>query len=203
MSEHSYSFGEVVLRPPAGSRLDQLCLELRNEFPKLVMQRKSDHWYWKALARVLWVLTFGKQDKFLSNFTTVIGMVCAWGENRWKEIQERPPGWDDGLWSTLMHERRHLRRFKQLGVFVCALLYLLVFLPMGLAWGRAWFEREGYIETLRCWYVLNPSWACSAEARDWWVKAFTGPNYAWAWPFRKQVQRWFDTELERLRGTAR
>lgn len=198
----TYSFGDLMLRPPRGSRLDQLCLELREEFPALVMQRKREHWYWRWIAVFLKILTFGKQDRFLTHYTTVVGMKCAWGDNRWDQIQAAAPGWDDDIWSTLMHERKHLRRFKRYGVILCALLYLLVFFPVGLAWGRAWFEREGYLETLRCWYVLNPAWACSNEAREWWVGQFTGASYGWAWPFKKQVRRWYDTELARLKGAT-
>lgn len=196
----SYQFGEVVLSPSPGSRLSSLCVELEAEFPRLRMQRKIDHWYWRWIAVFLKVVTFGKQTEFLSKFTTVVGLTVALGEVKWQEIQNRVSGWEDSLWATLMHERRHMRRFRQLGVTLCALLYLLVFFPVGLAWGRAWFEREGYTETLRCWYALDPEWACSAEAREWWIAQFTGPSYGWAWPFRKQVQRWFDTELVRLKG---
>lgn len=198
----SYSFGDLVLKPPPDSRLDKLCLELREEFPELVMERKADKWYWRWLAALLKVITFGKMKDFLSKYTTVIGMTCAWSEGKWSQIQERKQGWDDQVWSTLRHERMHLRRFKRHGVFLCALLYLFVFFPVGLAWGRAWFEREGYIETLRAWFELDPSWAGSPEARDWWAGQFVGASYGWAWPFKRQVLRWYDTELENLRRTS-
>lgn len=187
----AYSFGDLTLHAPKGSRLDVLLSELKEEFPALVMQRKKDHWFW-----------FWSPD----HFTVVVGMagwsVCAFGEAVWLDIQELVPGWDDRLWTTLCHERRHLRRFKRLGLLLVGLLYALVFFPVGLAWGRAWLEREGYLETLRCWYALDPARARTSAARDWWVQRFTGPSYGWMWPFKGQVRRWYDEEMERLEKPA-
>lgn len=194
----TYFFGELTLHPPEGSRLDLLCSEMRCEFPRLTMQRKSDHWYWRWVAAFLRVITLGKQGAFLTRFTTTVGMHLAFGSNELEDVTKMPVGWDARLWATLLHERRHLRRFKRLGVLLVTLIYVFGPLPVGLAWGRAWFEREGYLETLRAWFVTNPAWAKSAEAREWWVKQFIGPNYLWAWPFRRHVEGWFDAELIRL-----
>jgi hypothetical protein len=101
-----------------------------------------------------------------------------------------------------MHEREHLRQFRRYGVFLFVLLYIMVFLPVGLAYFRARFERAGYIQTLRCWWALNRTWARSSEAKKWWVGQFTGANYGWAWPFKGQVTAWYDRELYRLEATV-
>jgi len=131
----------LTLHPPEGSRLDLLYSEMRCEFPRLTMQRKSDHWYWRWVAAFLRVITLGKQGAFLTRFTTTVGMHLAFGSNELEDV---------------------------------------------------------YLETLRAWFVTNPAWAKSAEAREWWVKQFIGPNYLWAWPFRRHVEGWFDAELIRL-----
>jgi hypothetical protein len=193
-----YQFGDCRLKVIGGSRLEVLCSKLKQEFPKLVMYRKSSKWYWRVVAIFLKVVTLGKQSGFLKKFTTTSKNLVAWGDDSWQKISDGKPGWDDDIWSTLMHEREHLLTFKKYGVLISALLYVLVFLPMLLAWGRAWFERPGYTATLRCWFILDREWACSAKARDWWIGQFTGPNYGWMWPFRKQVGKWYDQELQRL-----
>lgn len=200
----NHTFGEVTLCCTPDGRLDLLCHELHGEFPRLVMQHKRAHWYWRLLHWIVLIVSFGGNRKFNDRYTTTTGMLIGWSDKCWEKIgamAERPvPSWEDRIWTTLQHEREHLRQFDDYGLFAMLILYIFVFLPIGLAYFRARFERAGYLRTLRCWYVLNQLWAESEEARKWWIGQFTGGAYFWMWPFKTQVGKWYDDELKRLQG---
>ena len=103
----------------------------------------------------------------------------------------------------LRHERVHLRQRRRYGAFVMTFLYLIPFLPLGLAYGRARIEWEAYEETLRATAELLGSEAArSPSLRTHIVRRFTGPEYGWMWPFERAVQRWYDQVLESLPGVA-
>jgi hypothetical protein len=165
-------------------------VKLREEFPTLRLSRR-DRWCWFWCPR---------------SFTITLGLVglfiCGLSPAHWEQIDNKAPGWDDDLWEVLSHELKHLRRWRQLGFLLFVLLYGLIFFPVGLAWGRTWIEREGYLESLRCRFKRSRTDAESAAYREWWVSRFTGGSYGWAWPFKGQVQRWYDTELRRLQQGA-
>jgi hypothetical protein len=197
-----HTFGEFTLTVSADSRSDRLLSQLRREFPTLIFGTK-DHWYWKLIHYFLLIVSFGGQKEFLSGYTTTIGMLIAFSGKVHKMIKEGKPGgpWEDRLWALLQHEREHLLDFKRFGVFLMFVLYVFAFFPVGLAWGRAWIERKGFIASLRAKYVCDRHWAEHSSYRDWWISRFTGSSYIWQWPFKKQVARWFDTELTALRET--
>jgi hypothetical protein len=82
-----------------------------------------------------------------------------------------------------------------------ALLYVMLPLPMGLAYFRARFEMEAYAESIRAaaevWGADHPR---SDAYRRHVVDQFTGPSYGWMWPFRAGVERWYDRVLATLDG---
>jgi hypothetical protein len=78
-------------------------------------------------------------------------------------------------------------------------LYLLPFFPLGLAYGRARIEWEAYTETQRATAELLGRDALHSRAlRERIVGRFTGPDYGWMWPFRKQVERWYDAAVAQI-----
>ncbi len=196
-----HRFGKFRLTVSVDSRLDSLLKQLRREFPTLVFGSK-DRWYWKLIHYFLLIISFGKQNQFLNSYTTTIGMLIAFSAKVTKLIAEGEPGgpWEDRVWALLCHEREHLLDFKRLGVFLMFVLYIFVFFPIGLAWGRTWIERKGYIASLRAKYICDQVWAEDTRYRDWWISMFTGSAYIWQWPFKKQVAKWFDIELDDLRA---
>jgi len=193
-------FGKYRIAASANSRLDRYLLELKRDFPSLVFETK-DRWYWKLIYYFLLIVSFGKQNEFLSAYTTTIGMLIAFSAKVHTSIVEGKPGgdWEDRLWALLRHEGKHLEDFKRFGVFLMFVIYIFIFFPVGLAWGRAWIERKGYIESLRAKFVCDQHWAEDPRYRVWWIERFTGSSYIWQWPFKKQVAKWFDTELQALR----
>lgn len=209
-SKINHVFGEVVLSCTPGGRLDLLCTSLHREFPDLRMQNKRLHWYWRAVHWLLLIVTFGGNRTFNDAYTTTIGHLIGWSDSQMRRIVSLADGTltdaaghsdvEDRIWSTLQHEREHLRQFDRYGVVGMGSLYIFVFFPLGLAYFRARFERAGYLRTLRCWYVLDSRRAEHPESRAWWIGQFTTGAYGWAWPFKTQVGRWFDDELKRLQA---
>ncbi len=169
-----------------------LLRDIEVEFPGFRLIRKDRAPSQRALDLVLKIVTFGAQRHYLSAYQTTIGKtvyVCC--------------DWDDlpaaQRYITMRHERAHLRQFRRYTLPFMALLYIFLPLPIGLAWFRAAFEKEGYAETIRAaaevhglQYVTRPSF------RDYVVSQFTGGAYGWMWPFRGSVERWYDRVVATL-----
>jgi hypothetical protein len=105
---------------------------------------------------------------------------------------------------TLRHELIHLRQFRRYTLFGMAFLYLLVPLPLGLAWFRARFEWEAYRESIRAAAELHGRAHVEAPAfRERILGQFTSGAYGWMWPFRGQLERWYDAALRGLDQNSR
>ena len=171
--------------------------ELRDEFPRFRIIRKADDPLSKAIDRALRVLTLGGQSRYLSHYHTVLGdrlyVPSAWDET---------PSLHKVV--TLRHERVHLRQRRRYTFLGMAALYLLLPFPIGFAYGRARLEWEAYRETLAATgELLGEEALVSAALREHVVGQFLGPAYAWMWPFRGQVERWYDEALAELLPSER
>jgi hypothetical protein len=82
-----------------------------------------------------------------------------------------------------------------------ALAYLLLPLPMGLAWCRMRLEREAYEETVRVHHALGGR-AATDRLRDHILRQFTGPSYGWMWPFPRTMARWYDELVDSLETSS-
>jgi hypothetical protein len=177
-------------------RYAALLKEIADEFPGFRLIRKDRAPTQRAIDLVLKLCTLGGQRHYLTGYQTTIGRtvyVCC--------------DWDDlpaaQRYITMRHERAHLRQFRRYTLPLMALLYVLLPLPVGLAWFRARFEKEGYAETIRAAaevhgldHVTRPAF------RDYIVSQFTGGAYGWMWPFRRSIERWFDSVVSRLYSEA-
>jgi hypothetical protein len=177
------------------SRYQALLEEIATEFPGFRVVRKSEDWLQRAIHHTLRLVTFGAQDSYLTHFTTTIGRLVYVADD-WDR-------WDaDRRYVIMRHERVHLRQFARYGLVGMSLLYLLVPLPAGLAWFRARFEKEGYAETIR---AAAEVWGIDAVKdpahREHVVRQFTSGNYGWMWPFRRQVERWYDGVVSSLESS--
>jgi len=169
---------------------------IRSEFPTFRIVPKHGHWPSRAIDLALKAVTFGGQRSYLTRYHTVIG-DCLYVPPTWEAMS------DVDKVILLRHERVHLRQRRRYGAFVMTFLYLIPFLPLGLAYGRARIEWEAYEETLRATAELLGSEAArSPSLRTHIVRRFTGPEYGWMWPFERAVQRWYDQVLESLPGVA-
>lgn len=152
-----------------------------------IVNKRSYRKLWKAIDIILRIITFGKANRFLKDFTTTIGNIIAFQEN-WDESKA---GAVDYI--TLRHELKHVDQYKRLGfgnvwlgLVFFGIAYLFLPLPTCFAWFRYKFEREAYRESFRAARELGLKVKLTA-----YVDALTGPDYFWTWILRKQVSRWF------------
>lgn len=165
---------------------------LEREVPGFRIVRKDHAPSQRLIDGALRVVTFGAQRHYLDGYQTTIGRTLF-----------VTPDWDampaDRRYVTLRHEAVHLRQFQRYGLVGMAVLYLLVPLPLGLAWFRARFEKEGYAETVRATAeVYGLDAARSPELRAHVIAQFTSGAYGWMWPFRAGLERWYDGVLAEL-----
>jgi len=174
------------------TRYDALVAALRAEFPRFRIVRKDHSPLHKMIHYALCGLTLGRMTSYLDAFQTTIGRTVY-----------VTPDWDDWdsdrRYVTLRHEVVHLRQFRTFGVPGMAVLYVLLPVPMGLAWCRAYFEKAAYAESIRAAAeVWGPAYPRTTEYRRHVIAQFTGASYGWMWPFRHALERWYDEVLASL-----
>ena len=177
---------------PHVTRSETYFAELRREFPGLRLVPKKDVWHQRWAGALLRIATLGRMSSYMSHYTTVLLRTIY-----------VPTGWetksDDEKYITLRHEAVHLRQFRRYTLPGMALLYVLLPLPLGLAWFRARFEREAYEESIRaCAEVWGADAPAQARYRANVIRQFVGPAYGWMWPFRRALERWYDGVLASL-----
>lgn len=162
---------------------------LRYEFPDLTIWNKKPWWLRLAFS-FPWIKNLRWETA-----TQTIGMN-VYLSSKWKEFSSKQK------MSTLRHERRHLMQFDLYGTILMSLLYLLVFFPIGLAYYRAKFEREGYAESLRAKVeYYGATLGTKRDGLDTYIENFCGPRYLYMLPFRKTIIRWFNEDWKKATGT--
>lgn len=167
-------------------RLAVLMDELASEFPGFRIIQKSQSRLHRAIHRFLVVVTFGKSRDYLEGFHTTIGKR-VYVTSDWASMSR------DRQWMLLRHERVHMRQFRRFTLPGMALLYVLLPLPVGLAYFRARFEKAAYAESIRASAEVHGlEHVQDAAYRADLIGNFTGPDYGWMWPFRRSLERWYD-----------
>ena len=177
-------------------RYQELVAEIQREFPRMRIVRKSESGLHRLIDRVLRVVTFGQMTSYLDGYVTTIRNTIYVTDD-----------WDDrgalDRYCTLRHEAVHLRQFRRYTLPGMAVLYVLLPLPLGVAWFRARFEMEAYAESIRAHAELHGPAACDDRFRERILAQFLGPSYGWMWPFRGALERWYDGVLASLPATSR
>lgn len=171
-------------------KTDAFVLEMKREFPTFSIERKSRSKLHRAIGQFLLIVTFGGMHTYVSHYHTVL-FGKLWVPDAWDRMR------DVDRYILLRHERIHLRQRARMGDFLMGVYYLFVFFPLGLAYGRARIEWEAYEETLRA-TTEELGLEEAKRLRSWLVERFVGPDYGWMWPFRNQVERWFDEAIASL-----
>lgn len=174
---------------PARERLRAFIDDLAARDAPVRVVKKTAFWHQRAADIALRIVTLGGMRSYLTHYVTTLGHTIyvpddfdAWRPERALEI--------------LRHEAVHVRQFERYGWIGMVLLYGLLPLPMGLAYGRARLEWEAYAETLRAIAeVEGIAAARSTAVHDEIVRRFTGPDYGWMWPFPNAVKRWINEEI--------
>jgi hypothetical protein len=165
-------------------RYEKLARELAADGVTIV--DKARVWHQRAIAALLWPINRRYLDGYVTTIGRTIYLPVGFGAR------------DDGdRWATLRHERVHVEQFRRWGLVPMAIAYLLLPLPLGLAWCRMRLEREAYEETIRCHHVLGGRAATDA-IRDHVIAQFVSGSYGWMWPFRRAMERWYDEFVDRL-----
>lgn len=168
------------------ARYDALVEALRAEHPGFRIVRKDRSPLHRAIHYALVGLTLGRMRSYLDSYQTTIRRT-VYVTADW---DERDP---DERYVTLRHEAVHLRQFRRFTLPGMAVLYVLLPLPMGLAWCRAYFEKEAYAESIRAAAeVWGPAHPRGQAYRSHIIGQFTGASYGWMWPFRAGLERWYD-----------
>jgi hypothetical protein len=115
---------------------------LRAEIPGFRIMRKDESRFHRAIHYVLIGVTFGRMRTYLDSYQTTIGRT-VYVTADWDRLDP------DHRYVTLRHEAIHLRQFRRYTLPGMAILYVLLPLPLGLAWFRAHFEKEAYAESIR------------------------------------------------------
>jgi hypothetical protein len=171
---------------------ERFIADLQAEFPNFRIVAKRGDLLSQLIDRALRIVTLGGQCHYLSKYHTVIGDTLYVPET-WDAL----PDLDRVI--LLRHERVHLRQRRRYGAALMTFLYLVPFLPLGLAYGRARIEWEAYVETLRATAELRGEAALrNPELRAQIVGRFVGPDYGWMWPFRSVVEGWYDRVVREL-----
>lgn len=170
-------------------RLDVLLDEIRAEFPKVRIIPKPESRFQRGIARLLKIVSFGLIKDYLDGYHTTVGQrIYVTGD--WEQISR------NRRYLTLRHELVHVRQFRRYTLPLMAILYVLLPLPVGLAWFRAHFEKQAYAEEIRAAAELHGiDHVRSAEFRANIIEQFTGPAYGFMWPFRRAMERWYDRVL--------
>jgi hypothetical protein len=176
-------------------RLDALLREMRREFPRLRLLRKDRVPSQRLVHHVLRVLTLGGQRTYLTDYVTTIGQTIYVTPD-WEELAE------DERVCVLRHEREHMRQFRRYTFLGMAIAYLLLPLPLGLAYCRARLEWQGYAETIRAHAELHGAARVREPSfRAHIIAQFTTGAYGWMWPFPGRVGQWYDEVVATCRET--
>ncbi len=187
----------VLGRAPVTPLSDRFIAEVQTEFPRFRIVQKRDSALSRVIDIVLRILTLGAQRSFMTHYHTVL-WDTLYVPDRWASTP------DVARLITLHHERVHLRQRRRYGDALMTFLYLVPFFPLGLAYGRAKIEWEAYAETIRVTARYRGHDAARDPAlRSHIVAQFTSGSYGWMWPFRKQVERWYDAVLAQLGDDAK
>lgn len=162
----------------------------------VTIEPKSSKWYWKAIAAILLVISFG-QIKFMNSSTTTIGNLIG-TPSSWESYP------DGARYETLLHEAVHIRQYRRfgfgnawVGIIPVGFAYLFLPFPVGIAYCRAKLEQEGYEESIRA--IIQLAGLTEAlKARNHFVSQFSSANYLWMWPFKSNVEKWFDAAVRRI-----
>jgi hypothetical protein len=175
-------------------RHEALLEEIRREFPRFAIVPKRQSALQRAIGLTLLVVTAGGQRSYMTRYHTVLfGRLYV--PDSWNAMG------DDDRYILLRHERVHLRQRRRMGDPLMAFVYLVPFLPLFLAWGRARIEWEAYVETIRATAEVR-GLAAARRLQPEIVQRFVGPDYGWMWPFPRAVRRWFDEVMADLEAEA-
>ena len=168
--------------------------EIKSEFHDFEILPKNKSVLMKLIDSALRIITFGQMKAFMTGFITTMGNKVY-----------VPDVWNDYSVAfkveILRHERVHMRQAKKHGRMFFSLLYLFVPFPIGFAYFRKKFEQEAYEESLKAIHELRgPRALESKDLKERMIEHFTSSQYFWMWPWRKDLEKWYDSAIEKAKS---
>lgn len=173
-------------------KLQQLTRDIADEFPDFRVIKKQDSRFMKVIDLVLRVITLGKMTTYMTDFITTMG-TTVYVPDYWYSLPET------SRMTVLRHERVHMRQAQRYGRLLFSLLYLLVPLPLGLAYFRMRFEREAYEESIAAMFEYHGIDVFNVNVCNNFIRHFVSAEYFWMWPFRQSLERWFWSTVDKYR----
>lgn len=170
--------------------LVQLNVEILREFPGFSIKYKADSLLMKLINIFLMVVTFGAMRQYMTSFITTLGQT-VYVPSDWDSLPATSQA------AVLRHERVHMRQARKYSRPLFSFLYLFAYFPVGLAWWRAKFEKEAYEESLRAYHEYGRD-IKSPGFRYAMIAHFTTGEYAWMWPWKADIETWYDETVERI-----
>jgi hypothetical protein len=142
----------------------------------------KDKWYWRALAVLAAIFTFGGMSRrdFLEHYGTTIGPIQGYPREL-AQLQNQ----------LLVHEARHTRQCRflgfgwspWLGLPLFVIIYFLLPLPLIFAYGRYWLELDA--DATEWQWMLGHEFSPNQIRQDALRRgqSVKGGNYGWAWPW--------------------
>lgn len=169
----------------------ELLYDIKNEFPEFKIIQKEDSLLMKTIDIVLKIITFGQMKTFMTDFITTIGEKIYVNKS-WQSISLI------GKIQIIRHERVHMRQSRNQGRFLFSLKYLFLPLPIGFAYFRKKFEQEAYKESLLVLYEYHGSKVFNKELKENMILHFTTSQYFWMWPWKKNLEKWYDSTIKNI-----
>lgn len=174
---------------------EALLSEIKQEFLNFEILPKNKSVLMKFIDVFLQIITFGQMSNFMSGFITTIGNKVY-----------VPSTWDASPATSkieiMRHERVHMRQSKRYGRFLFSFLYLFVPFPIVFSYFRKRFEQEAYEESLRALHQYHGEKIFTQSLRDGVIRHFTTAQYFWMWPWRKDLEKWYDAAVEKVKSTT-
>jgi hypothetical protein len=171
---------------------DRVLRELEVKFPGLRVMKKRDSRFMKIINVLLMIITFGQLKTFMTQFATTIGKTIYVFDD-WDYYD------DFARAGILRHEGVHVAQFEKHGRIMFSLQYLLWPFPFLWATKRRDFEQEAYIESMRARAeYYGASTLRYKEYKQHLFKNFTTSAYFWMWPWRKQLEEWYESNVKAL-----
>lgn len=166
---------------------------LQNCYPGFNVVKKSDSLLMKTINVILLVITFGMMRDFMTGFATTIGRT-VYVSDRWYDMHPLSNA------AILRHEGVHMAQESKDGSIVFKLKYLFWIVPFLFAKGRRDYEMEAYEESMRAhakYFGIDV--IEDVEYKEMLISYFTSSKYFWMWPWRKDLEVWYDSTVEKIK----
>lgn len=171
---------------------EKVLKETVSEFSDFELVQKQDSTLMKVIDVILKVITFGQMKSFMGGFITTLGNKMYVPQS-WSVLPAASKA------KIIRHERIHMRQSKKYTRILFSIMYLFLPLPIGVAFFRKKFEQEAYEESLIAINeYLGEKALLSPELKKNIVDHFTTANYFWMWPFKKNVEAWYDSVVKKI-----